>query len=143
MSRSFSDNSDYSRDFIWLLFDMEGFPLPPYLLEVVLIDGRSFYIHSPNQRDETSKSIILNVYDFRAIGDEEDIEIKSKLDAMGTWDPKVEPRDLHLGLSAGRLRCNLEDIAYCVEWWTRYWTLEEFVPKEERRKLGFQLGEAE
>jgi hypothetical protein len=52
---------DYSKDLIWLLFTLTGNPYPPYLLEIVMKNGRSYYLHSLNSRDEETKSVVLNI----------------------------------------------------------------------------------
>ena len=130
---------DYSKDLVWLLFDMSGGPFPPYLLEIVMVDGRSFFIYSPNSRDEESKSLVLDVYDLRAIGPDEENVIKEQLE-KGNWSDSSRAEDLHPLLTFSRLRCNLDDISYCIEWLRhRRWTLADFVDKEEAKKIGFQL----
>lgn len=43
---------DYARDLIWDLYEWSGGPLPPFLLEIIMKDGRKFYIHSIVRRDE-------------------------------------------------------------------------------------------
>ena len=52
---------DFSNNWIWSLFNMTGGPYPPYLLEIIMKSGRSFYVHSTNTRDEESKTMIINV----------------------------------------------------------------------------------
>lgn len=49
---------DYGRCMVWFLSDMTGGPLPPYLLEIVMRDGRRFYVHSGNS---TKKQIPLSL----------------------------------------------------------------------------------
>ena len=132
----------YGKGLIWLLFDMTGPSLPPFLLEVIMKDGRSFYIHSPNVRDEDRKSMVLNVYDFRAIDPQANKEIIERLDDIPIWTEENEPEALHPLLTIGRLRCDLDDILYCVEWLTRRWTLKDFLEADnevQKRALGFQL----
>lgn len=131
----------YGKGLIWLLFAQTGPPLPPYLLEVVMKTGQSYYIHSPNVRDVSRRSIVLNVYDFRAIDDQAEQQIKAQLDE-DPWSKDSEPKDLHPLLTIGRLRCDLDDIAYCVEWLSRWWRLESLFPDlsvEKKRSLGFDL----
>jgi len=132
---------DYGRQMVWLLSEMTGGPLPPYLLEIVMRDGRSFYVHSGNSRDEKTWSIVVNVWDLRAVGDQAEAEIKEKLNQPKVWDKAVKgkPSDFHPDLNIGRLRCKLDDIAYVVEWWTGIWEIDKFFPKEAKKKMGFQL----
>jgi hypothetical protein len=130
---------DYGRWMVWFLSEITGGPLPPYLLEIVMRNGRSFYVHSGNSRDEESGSVVVNVWDLRAVDPQTEAEIKTKLDEPKLWDEasKGQPWDLHPTLSIGRLRCKLDDIAYVVEWWTRTWEIDKFFPKEVRKQMGF------
>jgi hypothetical protein len=128
---------NFAQDLIWLLLDMTGGPLPPYLLEIILEDGRSYYVHSPNRRDEQSKSIVLNIYDFRAINEEDKLEILNKLSETNIWEKSHDIKELHPFLYFGRLRCNLIDILYCIEWLSRRWPLKTFYPEFEDKKMGF------
>jgi len=130
---------DFGRHMVWSLSEMTGGPLPPYLLEIVMTDGRSFYVHSGNSRDEETWSVIVNVWDFRSVDEQAKIEIMKKLNEPKLWNVAIkgEPSDLHPNLSIGRLRCKLDDIAYVVEWWTRIWDIDKFFPKDVTKKMGF------
>ena len=132
---------DYGRWMVWFLSEMTGGPLPPYLLEIVMRDGRSFYVHSGNSRDEESHSVVVNVWDLRAVDPSTEIEIKRLLDKPKVWNEasSKEPSNLHPSLSVGRLRCTLDDIMYVVEWWSRLWDFEKFIPKETARQMGFPM----
>jgi len=130
----------YGKSLIWLLFDMTGPALPPYLLEVVMKTGDRYYIHSPNVRDEERESMVLNIYDFRAIDEVAEDLIKKMLDE-DKWESGTKPENLHPLLTVARLRCDLEDIAFCVEWLSRWWKLESLFPElneEKKRALGFR-----
>jgi hypothetical protein len=132
---------DYGRWLVWFLCEKPGEPLPPYLLEIVMKDGRSFYIHSGITRDEESQSVGVNVWDLRAVSLDAEKEIKKLLDAPKVWNEvsSKQPWDLHPSLSLGRLRCALDDIIYVVEWRSRLWGDEEFYPKEIAQSMGFKL----
>jgi len=130
---------DYGRGMVWSLSEMTGGPLPPYLLEMVMKDGRSFYVHSGNSREEESHSVVINVWDLRAVDSSAETEIKKIVDEPEVWNElqSKQPHDLHPLLSIGRLRCTLDDILYVVEWWTRVWGVEKFFPKETKSQMGF------
>lgn len=130
---------DYGQWMVWFLSEMTGGPLPPYLLEIVMRDGRSFYVHSGNSRDEETWSVVVNIWDLRAVDNQAEAEIKKILDEPKLWDKvsKGQPWDLRPALSIGRLRCKLEDITYVVEWWTRIWEIDKFFPKEVKKHMGF------
>lgn len=131
----------YGKGLLWLLSEMTGPPLPPYLLEVVMVNGHRYCVHSGNSRDEKRNSLVLNVYDFRAIDQSSETIIKEKLDE-DTWGEVSKPEDLHPLLKTGRLRCDLDEISYCVEWLSRWWTLSSQFPElpdKQKRALGFDL----
>ena len=129
---------DYGRQMIWLLSEMTGPPIPPYLLEIVMKDGRIFYVNSGKGRDESSQSVVVNVWDLRTVNSATEAEIMELLDEPNIEKKLVpdQPWLLHPSLSIGRLRCKLDDIMYVVEWWTRYWNNEKFFPKETVHKMG-------
>jgi hypothetical protein len=132
---------DYGRWMIWFLSEMTGGPIPPYLLEIVMRDGRGFYVYSGNSRDEKTHSVVVNVWDLRAVDPITEIEIKRLLDDPKVWDQanSKQPWDLHPSLNVGRLRCTLDDIMYVVEWWSRLWEAEKFFPNETARQMGFPM----
>ncbi len=132
----------YGKFMVWNLSEMTGKPLPPYLLEIVMKDGRRFYVHSGNGRDEESKSVVINIWDLRLVDESAEIEIKKLLNEPRNWieADANQPWELHPSLSIGRLRCALDDILYVVEWWTRSWNIEKFFPIEKRSQLGFIKG---
>lgn len=134
---------DYTKDLIWKLYENLSVPLPPYLLEIVMRDGRSFYIQSFEARDDKTKSIALTVYDMSLIEPEEEFEIKTRLDQTGHWSESSSVDDLHNLLKIGRLKCSLDEIAYCVEWLGRRWTLEDFLDKESAGEVQFDFADDE
>jgi len=127
---------DYGIFMIWSLSEMTGGPFPPYFLEVVMKDGKSFYVHSGNSRDEESKSVVVNIYDFRAMSIDAEQSLQKSLELL-TVIPK-KPWELHPKLSSGLLRCSLDSILYVVQWErSRIWDFEQQFPEATRRKMGF------
>ena len=134
---------DFAKVLIWELFDKSSGTLPPYLLEIVMRDGRSFFIHSFGARDKKTKSMSLTVYDLSLIDPEEEYELKTRLDQTGHWSDSSSVDDLHTLLKFGRLRCSLDEVAYCVEWLGRRWTLDDFLEKEGTEEVQFEFGNDE
>jgi hypothetical protein len=130
-----------ANEFFWVILNLNGDPYPPYLIQIFVKGGYSYYLHSPNMKDDDKKTMTINIYDFRAMDEVAEGQLRSTLDTWGSKPIPQEPYKLHPLLSLGRLRCDLDDIEYCIEWWTRYWTLERFIPKEELRKIGFTVPE--
>ncbi len=125
-------NMDFGRDLIWSLCENKQGPFPPYLIEIIMKDGKSYYMHSGNSIDKETASMIINVWDFRAIHEAEEREIKINLDKPKDKE-NTDYMYLSQALSIGRLRCKFDDISYVIEWWTRFWTNE--FPTENRAKL--------
>jgi hypothetical protein len=107
--------------------------VPPFVVELVLINGSRYFLHSVPVVDEESGSAALRIWDFRAFS-EEDIEtLKNRLNELGTRGgqlPRAE--ELHPKLDWAILRINLDLIAYCIEWHDRIW------PEEKRPPVGFR-----
>jgi hypothetical protein len=132
-----------AKELIWGLFDKLNGTLPPYLLEIVLNDGRSFYIHSFESRDKKSNSMVLTVYDMSFIDPQEEYELKTRLDGTGHWSDSSSVDDLHTLLKFGRLHCSLDEISYCVEWLGRRWSLDDFIEKKGTSEVKFEFGGSE
>jgi hypothetical protein len=41
------------------------------------------------------------------------------------------------------LRCSLDEIAYCVEWHGRRWTLADFIDKDKAAEVDFKFSDDE
>jgi hypothetical protein len=129
---------DYARIMIWNLSELTGGPFPPYFLEIVMKDGKSYYVHSGNSRDDESKSVVVNIYDFRALSGEDVVDLLKTLESLSVIPEK--PSDLHSQLSYGLLRCKLDDISHVVQWArSRKWSFEQQFPEEIRKKMGFTI----
>jgi hypothetical protein len=127
---------DYARGMIWGLSELTGGPFPPYFLEIVMKDGQGYYVHSGNSRDEKTQSVVVNIYDFRAMSGDDENSLKAKLEKLTTLPDKLS--ELHPSLSNGLLRCRLEDILYVAQWERyRLWNVESQSPETSRKKMGF------
>jgi len=129
---------DYARAMIWSLTEMTGGPFPPTFLKIVMRDGAHYYVHSGNQRDVKSDSVAVNVYDFRAMSDEDNRELTQTLKTTTTIPS--DPSKLHPRLLAGILRCRLDDVLYVVQWERhRPPDLEQRFPRASKGNWGFSL----
>lgn len=87
--------------------------IPPFVVEIVMRDHRSYYLQDVIQWDEESGTAVLRVWDLRALSDQ-DKEIL-KLRISHPYGEKPKPEDLHPYLDWA----NLKDIMYCIEWHDR------------------------
>lgn len=133
---------DFGKYMVWSLSQMKG-TLPPYLLEIIMKDGRSYFVHSGISNDEQTQSVMINIWDLRAVDDQTEAEIKAALyDTIVNTTEGEEinfdvPSDLHPQLSIGRLRCKLDDIAHVVEWLAEGLDIESSFPREIRKQMGY------
>jgi len=107
--------------------------LLPFCLELILRDGRSYSVHSLLHYDERSSSIIVRIWDLRALNAEDIEELLEGLNKVVTGHELEPPEALHPQLDWGLLRIETDDIWYCIEWHDRMW------PEGlQKRKIGFQ-----
>ena len=97
--------------------------IPPFVAEIIMRDHRSYYLQDVVQWDEESDTVVLRVWDLRALS-EQDIElVKLKLSKVCAEEIDGEGRNLHPHLDFANLRINIKDIMYHVEWHDRRWPL--------------------
>lgn len=98
--------------------------IPPFALELVLLDGMYYYVHSVEAAADDSVSISIRIWDTRRL-DEGDLE-KLKKEVAGLDDPSrlADPKSLHPDLDWGVLRIDVDQISYCVEWHHTLWPVE-------------------
>jgi len=122
---------EYGRGLIWTLAKMRGI-IPPFVLEVILIDGSHYYVHSVPIRDEETKSLVVRIWDLRAMTADDIADLKASLSKLRSRDELSDERKIHSRLDWGNLRIELKQIAYCIEWHDRLW------PEAEKLELGFR-----
>lgn len=98
--------------------------IPPFALELVLVDGMFYYIHSIEDAPEDSISLSIRVWDTRRIVDEELDRLKEKVALLDDPSRLADPKSLHSALDWGVLRIDIDQISYCVEWHHRLWPVE-------------------
>lgn len=106
--------------------------LPPLCLELFLRDGRSYYVRTVAAYDKDSGSVVIRIWDMRALGAEETVGLLEKLNELKREDkPMDDPSNIDPKLDQANLRVHIGDIAYCIEWHDRFW------PVEMKRTFGF------
>lgn len=121
---------DHVYDWIWQLSDMKGI-IPPFCIELSLMDGSRYYLHSVPVRDPKTLSLVLRVWDFRAFSSDEIEQFKQKLNISCSRDEDYTEKDYHPKLDYADLRLHLQNINYAIEWNDKVW------PREQRPKMGF------
>lgn len=105
---------DYARDWLWKV--PVGEVIPPFSLELVLRDSSHYFLHSIEARHKRSGSVVLKVWDLRAL-DESDLEtLRVTLAAVDDREMMKETKRVHPRLDTGTLRMRVEDLWYCIEW---------------------------
>jgi hypothetical protein len=104
--------------------------IPPFCVEVYLKDGNRYFLHSVGAKESENNSVVLRIWDLRALTDRDIDEMKSSLNKIKTREELHDEQKIHPKLDWANLRIHLNDIAYCVEWHDRLWP-------EEKRPMGF------
>jgi hypothetical protein len=109
-----------------------GGVIPPFALELVLVDGMFYYVHSVEEASEDSISIAVRIWDVRRINDEELDALRGKVASMDDPARLADPKTLHPSLDWGVLRIDIDQISYCVEWHHPLWPVEGRKPLRSR-----------
>ncbi len=115
------------QDWLWEIKEV----VPPLCVELVLRDHTHYWLHSTLERDETTGTGVLRIWDLRAL-DESGVEaLKARMNQLTDREIFQRPEDVHPKLDWANVRLHLADVAYCIEWHDRLW------PEEERPRIGF------
>ncbi len=98
--------------------------IPPFALELALVDGMYYYVHSVEETGEDSVSIAIRVWDTRSLDDEEMGRLRKEVAGLDDLARLADPKSLHPSLGWGVLRIDLDQISYCIEWHHRLWPVE-------------------
>jgi len=103
------------KDWLWRID--RTVQLPPLCLEVVLRDGVRYYVRTVMQKDEPTRTIVLRIWDMRAIAD-----VQELVPAINEWiKHQGAMNELHPNLDEANLRIQMDEILYCIEWHLRFW----------------------
>ena len=108
----------------------------PFLLEIVLRSGGSYYVHSLALYDKDDDLMIFLVWDLRAFDDNGIAELMDRLNQVFDMKALADHEKIHPKLDWGFLSVSKQDIICNVEWHDRYWPVEF---RERRERLGFRL----
>lgn len=84
---------------------------PLFCVEVYLMDGTSFHLHSILQREDTNNSLIMRVWDFRAFTPEDIEELKENLYSVAIRKDLDNPQEIHPKLDWGDVRLHLRKLS--------------------------------
>ena len=116
-------NSDPLHIFLRSLGARRGV-IPPFALELVLVDGMYYYVHSVEEVGEDAVSIAIRIWDTRSLDDEELGRLRKEVAGLDDPARLADPKSLHPSLDWGVLRIDLDQISYCIEWHHRLWPVE-------------------
>ena len=106
--------------------------VPPFCVELVLQDGNRYFLHHFSSDDEETETLVLGVWDMRALEGRDLEELKRILNQLHQRSELADAEKIHSKLDWANLRIHYDDIAYCIEWHDRLW------PETERPKPGFK-----
>ena len=97
--------------------------IPPFCVELVMRDGRSYYLQYVTGWEGESGTAVLSIWDFRALSDQDKEIVKLKISKFPPKEIDGEGKNLHPHLDRANLRVNIKDIMYCIKWHDRTWPL--------------------
>ncbi len=119
---------DHVYDWIADLSEMKN-AIPPFCVELAMMDGSGFYLHSIPEKDELTQSIVLRIWDLRNFSENEILQMKQNIQSCSRKDLD-NPHKIHPKLDWADLHAHMQDIRYVVEWNGNIW------PREERPHYG-------
>ena len=125
----------------WLLA-IDGI-VPPFSVEVVMVDGSRYSLHSIDLVDEDSGTAIIAIWDFRGLSDEELDELKQRLAVATDRAILAEASRLHAKLAIANARIRIADVAHCVEAPDPLWPDDTRPHIATRKSIGFDSGAGE
>jgi len=114
----------------------QGLIVPPFLLQVVLRGGDSYYVHSLALHDEHDDLMIFRVWDLRALDSDDTAALMVSLNKVFDKKALANHEKIHPKLDWGILSVSKQDIVCNVEWHDRYWPVEF---EKVRERLGYRL----
>jgi hypothetical protein len=116
----------------WLKAMCMGGLIPPFCVEIVLRDGRSYYLHSVIEFEKETQTLVARIWDLRAFTPKEIDELKLRVNEIRDRKDLSPAEAVHPKLDWANLRLHFDDVTYCVEWHDRLW------PEDARPKMGFR-----
>jgi len=114
---------DHVYDWMGNLSGMKGV-IPPFCVELAMVDGSGFYLHSIPEKDELTQSIVLRIWDLRNFSENEVLEMKENIQSCSREDLD-DPKKIHPKLDLADVHAHMQDIRYVVEWNGKLWRREE------------------
>lgn len=109
-----------------------GQTLPPYLLEVVLRSGRSFYVKNTFRSNPDLDLVVVRIWDLRTVEPEALLNKLNDISNRGDWEDfaAIDP-----ALDQANLWIRIKDIEGLVEWHERFWPVA--APDQSSSQIGF------
>jgi hypothetical protein len=101
-----------------------GGVIPPFAMELILVDGMFYYVHSVERAPEDSVSISIRIWDTRNLDDKELGRLRKTVSGLSDASSLADPTSLHPALDWGTLRVDMDRISYCVEWHHALWPVD-------------------
>ena len=113
-----------------------GQTIPPFVLELILKSGISYYIKNVFDApyDPQAELIPIRVWDLRALSSDDSAKLLASINQLNTADPP-DIEALHPSLDQGNLWVRLDEVEAIMEWHDRFWPQAD--EPERRPQLGF------
>jgi hypothetical protein len=120
-----------------------GQTIPPFLLEIVLKSGRSYFVKDVFDHFDETGLFPIRVWDLRALTDADSQGLLETLNTTKERDAWGDFLTLHPKLDQANLWLRADEIAHVVEWHDRLWPIPEQPIDGHDRSIGFRQPDAE
>jgi hypothetical protein len=117
----------------------QGRTIPPFLLEIFLRSGKSYFIKNVFEPFDASALFPIRVWDLRGLYNDDYAEMLAVLngETIGDldWDDyrKILPK-----LEEGNLWLRIEEVEHVMEWHDRGWATTEATADAQPAPIGFR-----
>ena len=117
-----------------------GQTIPPFLLEIVLKSGHSYFVKNVFDHFDETGMFPLRVWDLRALTDVDSQALLATLNTTKERDAWGDFSKLHPKLDQGNLWLRADDVDHFVEWHDRLWPVTD-ANQSPPRPIGFRQPE--
>ncbi len=119
----------------WLKTMCKGELIPPFCVELALTDGAHYNLHSVLRCEDSTRTMVVRIWDLRALDADEIRSLKQRLNIIGDRSELADEKSLNPKLDWANLHLHYDDLSYCIEWHDRIWPEDESAEDETAENL--------
>ena len=125
-------------DVVAYLKQARGQTIPPFLLELVLKSGRTYFIKNVFDHFDGSGLFAIRVWDLRALTESDSVSLLAKLNETKDREAWSDYAKFAPKLDQANLWLRAQDIDHIVEWHDRFWPNSEAASDKLPPVIGFR-----